>query len=59
MNSKLSLERAKAVKQRLELKYGVISKRLFAEGVGPLNPVATNTTEAGKTLNRRVELVKK
>ncbi|MDB4291977.1 OmpA family protein [Maribacter sp.] len=59
VNSSLSLDRAKAVKQRLEKKYGIAPKRLFAEGVGPLNPVATNTTEEGKTLNRRVELVKK
>lgn len=59
VNSKLSLDRAKAVKQRLEKKCSVASKRLFAEGVGPLAPVATNTSDDGKTLNRRVELVKK
>lgn len=58
-NSTLSLDRAKAIKAALESSYGVSQQRLFAEGVGPLAPVATNTTEEGKQLNRRVELVKK
>ena len=59
LNSKLSLDRAKAIKTALETTYGVRNERLFAEGVGPLAPIATNATEDGKTLNRRVELVKK
>ncbi|WP_350293954.1 OmpA family protein [uncultured Croceitalea sp.] len=59
LNSKLSLERAKAIKKHLQEKYGIASNRLFAEGVGPLAPVASNNTEEGKKLNRRVELVKK
>ena len=33
------------------------AERLEAHGVGYLAPVTTNTTEAGRTLNRRVELV--
>lgn len=59
LNSKLSLERAIAIKKYLETNYAVASQRLFAEGVGPLAPLATNNTEEGKKLNRRVELVKK
>ncbi len=59
LNSKLSLERAKAIKTHLQEKYAIASIRLFAEGVGPLAPVASNNTEEGKKLNRRVELVKK
>jgi len=59
INSKLSLDRAQAVKQELENKYGIPESRLFAEGVGPLAPLASNTTEDGRSLNRRVELVKK
>lgn len=59
LNSKLSLERAKAIKNHLQEKYGIPPNRLFAEGVGPLAPVASNNTEGGKKLNRRVELVKK
>ena len=58
-NSNLSLERAKAVKSFLTSNYGISSERLFSEGVGPLAPVASNSTEEGKQLNRRVELVKK
>ena len=59
VNSKLSLERARAIKRELEAKYNISTKRLFAEGVGPLAPIATNLTKEGKKLNRRVELVKK
>jgi len=58
MNSKLSLDRAKAVNAYLQNNYSISSERLSAEGVGPLAPVSTNTTEEGKRLNRRVELVK-
>lgn len=59
VNSKLSLDRAKAIKTALENTYGISQERLFAEGVGPLAPIASNTTQEGKQLNRRVELVKK
>jgi len=59
LNSKLSLERAKAIKMHLLEKYKIRPNRLFAQGVGPLAPIATNTTEEGKKLNRRVEFVKK
>lgn len=59
LNSQLSLERAKAIKAELELKYAIKSNRLFAEGVGPLAPIASNKTEEGKQKNRRVELVLK
>jgi outer membrane protein OmpA-like peptidoglycan-associated protein len=30
---------------------------LTAEGVGPLAPVASNTDDAGRAKNRRVEMV--
>lgn len=59
LNSKLSLERAEAILFALQKQYNIAENRLFAEGVGPLAPVASNTTEEGKQLNRRVELVKK
>lgn len=59
LNSDLSLRRAQAVKLYLEQNYNIASERLFAEGVGPLAPISSNTTEEGKALNRRVELVKK
>lgn len=59
VNSKLSLNRALAVKTYLEEKNSIPGNRLFAEGVGSLAPVSSNSTEQGKKLNRRVELVKK
>ena len=59
INSKLSLARAEAVTAYLQNTYAIAPNRLFAEGVGPLAPTSTNDTEAGKKLNRRVELVKK
>jgi len=57
-NMKLSLARAEAVVKALAEKYGVAQNRLDPYGVGPLVPVASNETEEGRTLNRRVELVK-
>lgn len=58
-NMKLSKDRAEAVTDYL-IKTGKInSKRLSSDGVGPLCPVSTNNSEDGKTLNRRVEIVKK
>lgn len=58
-NSKLSLDRATAIKIALETNYNILPGRLFAEGVGPLAPLASNETAEGKQLNRRVELVLK
>lgn len=58
-NLKLSVERALAVVNVLVSKYSVNAARLTACGDGPTSPVATNDTEEGKALNRRVELVKK
>jgi len=59
LNSELSLNRSRAIKTELESNYGITSGRLFAEGVGPLAPIASNKTEAGKKKNRRVEFVLK
>ncbi len=58
-NMQLSNARAKAIVKALITKYGVSQNRLSSYGVGPLAPVASNETEEGRALNRRVELVKK
>ncbi len=58
-NMKLSMERALSVVNALVSKYSINAARLTACGDGPTSPVATNDTEEGKALNRRVELVKK
>jgi outer membrane protein OmpA-like peptidoglycan-associated protein len=56
-NMKLSAARARSVVTALTNLYGIAATRLDAHGVGPLAPVAPNTTDEGKQLNRRVELV--
>ena len=58
-NMTLSEARAKAVVAALTGKHGVAASRLSAYGCGPLAPVDTNDTDAGKAKNRRVELVKR
>ena len=54
-NIKLSLARAESVRAYLIMK-GVPGERLVARGYGPDSPVASNKTDAGRALNRRVEL---
>jgi outer membrane protein OmpA-like peptidoglycan-associated protein len=56
-NVKLSERRAQTVKSFLAL-YGVDSSRMTAKGFGPDQPVASNDTDEGRALNRRVELKK-
>jgi OOP family OmpA-OmpF porin len=56
-NLKLSRLRAEAVVEALVSKHGVARERLEASGVGPLAPMASNSTEEGRARNRRVELV--
>lgn len=57
-NMKLSQARAEAVVKELTTKHGVAAARLKGYGVGPLAPVASNGTDEGRALNRRVEIVK-
>jgi outer membrane protein OmpA-like peptidoglycan-associated protein len=56
-NMNLSKRRAEAVVNALVKNYGITAKRLTANGVAYLAPVAVNTTEEGRARNRRVELV--
>lgn len=55
-NQHLSEQRANAVVWYLA-NQGVDSARMTAEGRGELQPRATNDTEAGRQLNRRVEML--
>jgi outer membrane protein OmpA-like peptidoglycan-associated protein len=57
-NMKLSMDRAAAVVSALVTKYSVNAASLKACGAGAISPVASNETEEGRALNRRVELVK-
>ncbi len=54
-NKKLSLQRAKAVKNYL-VEQGIEEKRLVAKGYGESQPVATNETKEGRQKNRRTEV---
>ncbi len=56
-NWDLSALRASSVVQALQNNYGVDPKRLTAGGRGEYNPVASNDTEQGKSLNRRTEII--
>ena len=54
-NQKLSESRAKAVYDYF-VEHGVKADRLSYKGYGKMNPIADNSTEAGRKKNRRVEL---
>lgn len=54
-NLALSKRRAQAVVDYLVTKHGIDRSRLTVKGYGESKPVATNDTEDGKQLNRRVE----
>ncbi len=55
-NLKLSQERALAVKRAL-VGRGVDPARIEVVGYGESKPIATNSTEAGRQMNRRVNIV--
>jgi OOP family OmpA-OmpF porin len=56
-NMQLSIDRANAVKAYL-INSGVSGDNITAQGYGESNPVADNTTDAGRIINRRVEISK-
>jgi len=56
-NWELSAARACSVVRYLTEKCNVADEKFSATGYGEFRPIADNSTEAGKTLNRRVEFV--
>jgi outer membrane protein OmpA-like peptidoglycan-associated protein len=56
-NQQVSQLRAEAVRQYLISK-GVGAGRIRAVGLGPSNPIADNKTAAGRSQNRRIEIVR-
>ncbi len=55
-NQNLSVRRAEAVKSSITAN-GVSGSRLTTQGKGESEPIADNSTEAGRSQNRRVEIV--
>jgi outer membrane protein OmpA-like peptidoglycan-associated protein len=53
-NRKLSDDRARAVKEYM-IAQGVTPERIVSKGYGESRPVAANTTDEGRQLNRRVD----
>ncbi|RQP25866.1 OmpA family protein [Piscinibacter terrae] len=56
LNNDLSQRRAAAVRDAL-IAQGVVADRLSIRGYGAAYPASTNTTVAGRQMNRRVEIV--
>lgn len=54
-NQRLSQARAQAVRQQL-IEYGCKPENIAAFGYGDTRPVADNSTDEGRALNRRVEI---
>lgn len=55
LNDQLSVQRAQATKNYLAMR-GVDPSRIMVAGRGEREPVADNSTEAGRAKNRRVEI---
>ncbi len=58
LNLKLSVDRAKSVKEALQKEFGIEASRLESDGKGAAEPVGDNATSEGKAANRRVEFVR-
>jgi chemotaxis protein MotB len=56
-NWELSTARSTEMIRLLVTKYGLDPQRLSASGYGEYHPIASNSTGAGRALNRRVDLV--
>ncbi|MDO6486584.1 OmpA family protein [Colwellia sp. 6_MG-2023] len=55
LNQRLSVQRAQSVSGYLSAA-GILNDRIESIGFGETQPIANNNTEAGKELNRRVEI---
>ena len=55
INNPLSINRASSVESYLESQ-GISSSRITSRGYGSKQPIASNSTEAGRAQNRRVEI---
>ena len=56
VNQALSLRRATAVQDYLQANMGGVLSRFSAVGFGESKPIASNETEAGRAMNRRIDV---
>lgn len=56
-NQDLSARRAQRVLYALTTDYGIPASRLTAQGFGKTRPIASNETDLGRAVNRRVTLI--
>jgi chemotaxis protein MotB len=56
-NWELSMARSHKILELLSTHYGVPESRISITSYGPYHPVASNDTENGRALNRRVEIL--
>lgn len=56
INNRISQQRADSVRQYLQEKYAIAGERLQARGHGEQSPIASNETEHGRAMNRRVTI---
>jgi outer membrane protein OmpA-like peptidoglycan-associated protein len=56
-NRDLSVRRARSVAGYLSRKFGIQETRLLVAGLGKSQPIADNSSEAGRQTNRRVQIV--
>jgi outer membrane protein OmpA-like peptidoglycan-associated protein len=54
LNQWLSQKRADQVKQMM-ISFGIPSEKITTVGLGYTRPIATNSSEQGRALNRRIE----
>jgi len=57
VNQAISEKRAQKVREYLAAYQNIPPHQVTAEGLGAVQPVATNATEAGRSLNRRMEVI--
>ena len=56
LNEHLSQQRAEAVRQYFVANDTIPYDKIMAVGYGSLRPLASNTTEAGRAMNRRIDI---
>ena len=56
-NAKLSVQRAATVMTYLKEVHHIPAEQMQLRGLGEAHPIATNSTEAGRKINRRVDII--